>query len=70
MAVTIDRRELVILLNNVDLPTLGRAEHDRRGRSQSVSEACEKSVSTELDSVSVYIYDIYKYLGAPKHDQS
>ena len=61
MAVTIARRESVMRLKSVDFPTFGRPTSTTvgswRGRFR---WHVNVSLSTDLDSVSVYIYSIYK----------
>ena len=57
---TIERRELVMRLKSVDFPTFGRPTSTTLARREVDFGGMQCLFRTNLDSVSVYIYSIYK----------
>src|SRR5215217_5752374 len=71
IGVTMARREPVMRLKRVDLPTFGRPTSTTVGAEEARLGGIVLSVVTpNIDSVSVSIYSGYHFPGAPKHDQS
>src|SRR5439155_6728044 len=63
---TIARREPMMRLKRVDLPTFGRPTRTTDGSLRDIMHRSTRSLSLGLDSVSVTIYSVYTDSGDPK----